>query len=179
MSITQFMKRCGKMSTKDDINQIYIDTSLLHEWFAGVMRGEKIESDPEIIRFLRENKELKKFISIFTIAELVEDLLFHEKKIRGHMKKLEVIESLSRLLIQITGIEIIELEKRDEHKGIFISPNVVKYTSICGSVKDATHVCIAEHEDLWLVTHDNKIGKLKYLYKKITTDTHLLKIFEK
>ena len=40
------------------------------------------------------------------------------------------------------------------------------------------HVCIAEHEDLWFVTHDNKLGEIKQLYGKITTDTHLLKLFK-
>ncbi len=164
--------------TKDDIKQIYIDTSLLREWFARLMREEKTEKDPEIILFLREHTEIKKFISIFTIAELVESLLIHEKKIHRYMKNIQLISSFAQLLIETTGIKIIELEKKDEHKGIFISPNVIKYTGICGSVKDAIHVCIAEHEDLWLVTHDDKFGKLKPLYAKITTDTHLLKLFK-
>lgn len=163
---------------KDDIKQIYIDTSLLHEWFARLMRKERIELYPEIILFLRKHDEIKKFISIFTIAELVESLLFHEKRIREHMKKLELIEYFVNLLMETTGIKIIELEKKGGHKGIFISPNIIKYTAVCGSVKDAIHLCVAEHEDLWLVTHDDKFGKLKPLYAKITTDTHLLKVFE-
>lgn len=163
---------------KDDIKQIYIDTSLLHEWFARLMRQEKTEKDPEIILFHREHNEIKKFISIFTIAELVESLLFHEKRIREHMKKLELIEHFANLLMETTGIKIIEYEKKNGHGGIFISPRIIKCTGICGSVKDAIHVCIAEHEDLWLVTHDSKFGKLKPLYAKITTDTHLLKLFK-
>lgn len=162
---------------KEDIKQIYIDTSLLQEWFARLMRNERKE-EPKILEFLRERKEITKFISIFTIAELVENLLFHEKRIRDFMKRTQVIESFAELLMQTTGIKIIEFEKEDEHTGIFVSPNIVKYTGICGSVKDAIHVCIAEHEDLWLITHDDKIGKLKPLYTKITTDTHLLKIFK-
>jgi len=167
------------MATKDEITQVYIDTSLLLEWFARLMREDKRDDEPRIIKFLREQREIKKFISIFTIAELVEDLLFHEKRIKYHMKKIELIESFAKSLMETTAIRIIEMEKDDEHKGIFISPNIVKYTAICGSIKDAIHVCIAEHEDLWLVTHDDKIGKLKPSYKKITTDTHLLKLFEK
>ena len=163
---------------KEDIVQIYIDTSLLNEWFARLMRGEKPEKDPEIIRFLGAYKDIEKFISIFTIAELVESLLFHEKRIRDHMKKMEIIESFAKLLMETTGLKIIELEKKDEHKGVFISPQVVKYTSICGSVKDAIHVCIAQYEDLWLITHDNKFGRLKPLYEKILTDRNLLKLFK-
>lgn len=165
------------MPSKNDVKQIYIDTSLLHGWFARLMRGEK-EGNTEIVKFLIDQKEIKKFISIFTIAELVESLLFHEKRIRDYMKKKEVIESFAEILIETTGIRILELEKRDEHKGIFISPKIVEYTALCGSVKDAIHVVIAEHEDLWLITHDNKIGKIKPLYNRIITDKHLLKLFE-
>ncbi len=151
------------MPSKDDVKQIYIDTSLLHEWIARLMRGEKGE-DTEIIKFLRDHEEITRFISIFTIAELVESLLFHEKRIRDYMKKRETVESLAQILMETTGIRIVEYEKRDEHVGIFISPKIVDYVAKCGSIKDAVHVCIAEHEDLWLVTHDKKFGKLKPLY---------------
>src|SRR3989344_5988756 len=126
---------------KDEIRKIYIDTSLLHDWFARLMRNEK-DPDTDSIKFLRDRKDVDKFISIFTIAELVESLLFHEKGIRDYMKKLEVIESFSKLFMQTTGVKVIEFEKEGEHKGIFISPKIVKYTSICESVKDAAHVCI-------------------------------------
>lgn len=166
------------MPKKDDIKQIYIDTSLLLEWFSRLMRGESSRDEPRIIKFLREQKEIKKFISIFTIAELVEDLLFHEKRIRDYMKRKEVIESFANILMQTTDIKIIEYERQDEHAGIFISPDIVKYTAACGSVKDAIHVCIAEHEALWLVTHDDKFGRIKPSYENILTDTHLLKLFE-
>ena len=166
------------MSTKDDINQIYIDTSLLHEWFARLMRGEKQYYEPKIIAFLRKHSEINKFISIFTIAELVESLLFREKGIHDHMKKLETINSFVQVFVETTGIKIIEFEKKDVHRGIFISPNIVKYTAECGEVKDAIHVCIAEHEDLALVTHDDKFGRIKPLYEKIVTDKHLMKLFK-
>jgi hypothetical protein len=166
------------MAAKDEIKQVYLDTNLLREWFARLMRKETRE-DPRIIKFLREHDEIKKFVSIFTIAELVESLLFHETRIRDHMKEVKVIGSFAQVLMETTGIKVIELEKEDDHRGIFVSPNVVKYTGICGSLKDAIHVCIAEHEDLWLITHDDKIGKLNSIYRKITTDTHLMKLFEK
>ena len=106
---------------KDEIRKIYIDTSLLHDWFARLMRNEK-DPDTDSIKFLRDRKDVDKFISIFTIAELVESLLFHEKGIRDYMKKLEVIESFSKLFMQTTGVKVIEFEKEGEHKGIFISP---------------------------------------------------------
>ena len=164
------------MPSKNDVKQIYIDTSLLREWIARLMRGEK-EEDTQIIKFLREHEEIKKFISVFTIAELVENLLFKEKRIKDFMRKQEVVESFSQILMDTTGIKIIEQERKEEHVGIFISPKIVDYVAKCGSIKDSIHVCIAEHEDLWLVTHDNNFGRLKPLYKNIMTDKALLKLF--
>ncbi len=55
------------------------------------------------------------------------------------------------------GFRIIEYEKEDKETGIFISPEVVKFTSICGELKDAAHVCIAKHENLMFVTHEDKM----------------------
>lgn len=165
------------MVSRDDIKQVYVDTNLVYEWFSRLMRSEKRE-EPKIIKFFCEHKEIKKFVSIFTVAELIEKLLFKQDGIKEHMKNKEMVLSFLRSLMQMTGIQIIGFKEEDEGS-IFVSSKIIEYTVICRSMKDAIHVSIAKQENLWFLTHDDEIGKLKPAYEKIITDTHLFRVFGK
>ncbi len=156
------------MPGKKDLLKVYLDTSVILPWFENIMANKK--ETPMIIQFLIEHSEIEKYISAFTIAELVENLMFKSNKIRDYMKKSQyIIDFIETFRHTIPNLKIIELEEsKNGKKGLLISvPELIEFTSIIGSVKDSIHVCIAMHEDIYIVTKDDKVGKVQTLYPKI------------
>ena len=173
------------MPSKKDLERVYLDTSVVLPWFQNLMRGTKdsrgtIET-PEIIEFLIARPEIAKYISYFTIAEIVKELMFKTDKVRSHLKRLEIVQSFV-LTFQgtIPNLSIIELEEsKNGEKGILIPiPELLQYTALIGDTSDAIHVCIAKHEDIYLVTKDDKVGKVKILYPKTIGMKDFAKAFE-
>ncbi len=155
------------MVGKKDLMKVYLDTSVILPWFQNIMTENN--ETPMIIRFLVEHPEIEKYISSFTVAELVEKLMFKTDKIRDHMKKLEIITSFIDVFQRtIPNLYIIELEEsKNGERGILIPiPELIEYISVIGNVKDAIHVCIAKHEDIYIVTKDDEIGRIQSLYPK-------------
>lgn len=164
----------SKMTTKDDLKHVYLDTSVILPWFQNMLQNKKdskghIEA-PKIIQFLVDHPEIEKYISYFTIAEIVEELLFKTDKIKDYMKRLEHVKAFVEVFqLTIPNLSIIEQEEsKNGESGILIpAPELLEYTAKIGDVKDAIHVCIAKHEDIYMVTKDDKVGKAQSVYPKI------------
>ena len=157
------------MTLKDDMKRVYLDNSVIEPWFEGIMTGNKQLQTSKFIDFLILHTEIEKFISTFTIAELIEKLLFKTNNIKSYMKEKSKIEDFVEAFRQtIPNLKILEDEvSQNGQKGLFIcAEDLLAFTTKIGSSKDSVHVCIAKHEDLYFVTKDDKIGRVKELYPK-------------
>jgi len=166
-----------------DLKKIYLDTSLLIGCF--VWLAEKNyhkrpfplsffvheKEKPYIMAFLSEQKDVQKFISIASKAEIISVLKYDEKFRKYNFSDAE-IESLISLLQTIIGFNIIIDMKIGETiiKGNLITDLVIEYTKKCGHVLDCIHVDMARTNDLTFVTSENKLGKIKDLYERIMTE---------
>ena len=173
------------MASKKDLLRVYLDTCVVEPWFKNMIQSKKDDKNqtetPEIIQFLIAHPEIEKYISYFTIAELVEILMFKTDKVRDHMKRLEIIGAFVEAFQRtIPNLRIIVLEEsKNGEKGLLIPiPELLKYTALIGEVKDAIHVCIAKHEDIFIVTKDDKIGKVQSVYPKTVGMKGFAKAFE-
>ncbi len=167
------------MASKDDLKRVYLDTSVILPFFENLMKN-KTETTG-FIEFLIRHPEIEKWISSFTIAELVEHLFYKTPEVKQFMKNLKNIEAFVKTFQQmVPNLNIILLEESKKgNKGLIIAvPQLINYTSLIGNVQDAVHVCIAMHEDLWIVTKDDKIGKVKELYPKTIGMVGFMKAFE-
>jgi len=161
------------MPSKQDLMRVYLDTCVILPWFQNIITNKKDSKGkievPKIIQFLVEHPEIEKYISAFTVAELVKELMFKTDKVKPHMKRLEYVQGfIETFQLTIPNMNIIELEEsKNGEKGILIPvPDLIKYTSLIGDVPDAIHVCIAKHEDIYMVTKDDKVGKVQSVYSK-------------
>ena len=161
-----------------NIKRIYLDNSLLVGWFLPYLQDIKNPKTPKIIEFLSMHREIEVFISFFTIAELVEDLMFKEPRVKDYRKNMNNVLDLIDILTESLKIKRIIHKDKNELEGNFIPKNIVEFTSICGSLKDSVHVSIAKYQDLYFVTHDKKITLLGSAYDKIITDNKLYKLFD-
>ncbi|MBI4170847.1 MAG: hypothetical protein HY514_04075 [Candidatus Aenigmarchaeota archaeon] len=169
------------MPSKKDLMRVYLDNSTIEPWFEAILIEGKHMKTPGFIQFLIVHKEIEKFISSFTVAELVEKLMFHTEKVRPFMKKLELIEGFVNTFQQtIPNLTIIEEEQAPNgQRGLFISvPELIQFTAKIGDIKDAIHVCIAKHEDLYLVTKDDNIGRVQDIYQRTVGMVGFMKAFE-
>lgn len=92
----------------------------------------------------------------------MEELLFRTSKVKLHMRKLQLVE-----------------ESKNGEKGLLIPvPELLEYTALIGYVKDAIHVCVAKHEDIYIVTKDDKVGKVQQVYPKTIGMKGFAKAFE-
>lgn len=173
------------MPFKQDLMRVYLDTCVILPWFQNIIIGKKdnkgqIET-PRIIQFLIDHSEIEKYVSAFTVAELVKELMFKTDRVKPHMKRLEYVQSfIETFQLTIPNLNIIELEEsKNGDKGILIPvPDLIKYTSLIGDVPDAIHVCIAKHEDIYMVTKDDKVGRVQSVYPKIIGMIGFAKAFD-
>jgi len=147
--------------------RVYLDTNLLMDFFRRIIRHRK--DIPEIIEFLEERKETEKYISVFTIAEITANLM-NEFKDRN-LKK-EYIIGLVNTLKSTIQLNIIE------HEVIELSSIMIDYAYECRDAKDSIHVLIAKKNDLWFITRDNDVPRLKPLYEKIMGERKFRKQFD-
>ncbi|GEM_PF-4580887 len=108
------------VASKKDLMRVYLDNSTIEPWFESIMAQRPETSG--FIQFLIDHQEIEKFISSFTVAELVEKLMFHTDRIRPFMKKLELIEAFVKTFQQtIPNLTIIEEERSSNgQRGLFI-----------------------------------------------------------
>ncbi len=146
--------------------RIYLDTSIIREWFVNIIRGDR--GEPFYIEFMRTHNEFEKFISIYGIAELIETLK-NEPEIQHKKLTKEFIMELIKLLQTTINMKIIESTDKEntEFKGISLSADIIDFTYLCGDLKDAIHVEIAKSNKLSFVTKDDKAGRIKPLYPEI------------
>ena len=158
--------------------QIYIDNNLLIRWFIHKFNRKKYKSMPEIIKFLNEHPEIKKYISLLSVAELVHTLKYGEDFQKFNLN-LKYIEKLLSELQNIINLDIIMKEKRNgvEIDGVIISKDLIKLIDKHRHLIDCMHLDIAKSHDLSFVTHEAKMGELKPLYENIMTDDKLMKQF--
>lgn len=161
------------MPSRQDLMKVYLDTSVILPWFQNIITNKKDNKGqletPKIIQFLIDHPEIEKYISAFTVAELVKELMFKTDKVKPHMKRLEYVQSfVETFQLIIPNLNIIELEEsKNGDKGILVAvPDLIKYTSLIGDVSDAIHVCIAKHEDIYIVTKDDRVGNVQSVYPK-------------
>lgn len=159
------------------IKRIYLDNSLLVGWFLVYLREAKNPIDPEIIQFLSKNKEIEVFISHLSIAELMEHFLFHDNRIREHMRKPEMIFLFLEELRNVLNLKVITHIGKNGIEGNFVPKEMINFTILCKEPIDAIHAAIAKYEDLYFITHDSKLGILSKLYNKTITDKHFYKFF--
>ena len=154
--------------------KLYIDTSLIYEPIRRMLVNEK-PFETEFTDFLIGHPEIERTISIFTVAEIVENLLFREKRILEYKRNIDAILTLVKVIQNTYSIDVIEYEIKDGQKGFFVLSDLIALTGKLGNIKDAIHVCIAKHENLMLVSHEDKFGVVKDIYKNIATDRQLFK----
>lgn len=156
--------------------KIYIDNSLLVRWFLRRLHPKKFKTEPQIIRFLTEHKEIKKFISILSVAELVHTLKYSKDFQSFGLKLSYILDSLAELL-KAMDVEVISRENIGgmEIDGVIVSENVVKFVDMHQHLVDCIHVDLAKSHDLFFITHERDMGVLKEFYEKIMTDDKLMK----
>lgn len=152
-------------------DKVYIDTMFLIRWFLSELnRSKKL---PFIIKLLIERTEIKKFISVFSILEIIR-VLKYDKKFRKFDLEVTYIKKLIEKLQNDLDFEII---MNKEANGIFVSNEVVKFIEIHDQIMDCIHFDIAKNNNLCLLTDDKKIGNLKTFYKNIMTENKFRKQF--
>ncbi len=159
--------------------EIYLDTSLLVGWFKHILERRKKTEEPQIIEFLNNRPEIKKYISSISIAEIIEVL--KSKEFKNYKLEnqyiLDLIETL-RNTLNLIVIEEFEEKGKKQLKNIFLdSQNIVDLTFLGGEVIDAIHIDISKSNNLYFITRDEGIGKTKEIYPKIMGLKHFMKQF--
>ena len=160
-------------------NEIYLDTSLLIGWFKHILEKRKKTGEPEIIEFLNDKPEIKRYISSITIAEIIEVLKSKDFK-NYKLEKSYILDLIVNLRNTLNLIIIEEFEEkgRKQLKNIILdSRNIVDFTFLGGEVIDAIHTEIARSNNIYFITRDENIGKTKELYPKIMGLKHFIKQF--
>jgi predicted nucleic-acid-binding protein len=157
-------------------DKIYIDNSVLIRWFLHKLFPKKHKTIPQIIRFLTEHKEIKKFISILSVAELVHTLKYGKDFQSFRLKLNYILDSLVELQ-KAMDMEVITKEniREMEINGIIISENVVGFVDRHQHLLDCIHADLAKSHDLFFITHEKDMGVLKEFHEKIMTDDKLMK----
>lgn len=107
--------------------------------------------------------------------------MFRTGRIKDYMKRAEYVSAFVETFRHtIPNLNIIELEEsKNGERGLLIPvPELLEYTALIGDVSDAIHVCIAKHEDIYLVTKDNDVGRVQEAYPKTVGMVGFAKAFE-
>ena|SRR3989344_6745232 len=161
-------------------DKVYLDTNLMYNWFKLRFTKKRKQADEEeIIKFLAQHKEIECFISAFTVAEIV-------ARLKNEFKDLITLNDI-RYSIEIfqdsINCQIIKLDKfRDmkdkDREGILISPQIVEFAFECLDSKDAIHIDIAKSNDLWFITRDNDVTRVKNIYNNVMGEKKFRKQFD-
>lgn len=156
--------------------KIYLDNNLLIRWFLHKLHPKKHKDEPQAIKFLIKHKEIEKFISLISVAELVRTLKYG-KEFQEFGLKLSYIRDLIIELQNAIGLNIIskEIINGVEINGVIVSENIINFTDKHHDLIDCIHVDLARSHDLLFVTHDRELGRIKEHYEKIMTDDKLMK----
>ncbi|OGI14774.1 hypothetical protein A3K63_02775 [Candidatus Micrarchaeota archaeon RBG_16_49_10] len=141
----------------------------LIRWFLFRFRRVKHESPPIIIEFLRNHGEIKKFISIVSMAEFIKVLLY-DKDFINYKLTTSYANKLIQELQDVIELKVIHGEK--------ISDDIVLYIERHPELIDCIHLDIAKSNELCFITDEKKIGKLKAVYGNIMTENKLMKQFD-
>lgn len=146
-------------------SKIYLDTNLLYGWFQNQLNTKK--SPSRIVKFLNERcKDIEKFISVYSIAELVVDL---KQEFQDREISIKKIAYLFDILKDTIGLKII-LE-------IKLTGAVIEFAELCDDHNDAIHIEAAKNENLTLITKDEDIGRVKDAYSNVISIGKLMKQF--
>lgn len=156
--------------------KVYIDTMFLIRWFLYILEKRKI---PRIIKFLNEQKKIQKHISLISIAEAFK-VLKHGNDYKKYNLQDDQIEGMLSSLQEYISLKVI---LRDEIegirlKGIVVSTDIIDFVKKHGEIRDCIHVDVAKSHNLYFLTDDRKIGRLKGLYKNIMTEKKFIKQFK-
>jgi hypothetical protein len=157
-------------------DRIYIDNSLLVRWFLHLLYPDRYADMPQIIKFLTEEKEMQKFISLISVAELIHTLKYG-KDFAGKNLSMGAIMAMIDDLQNIMGFKVILRDKVGETQlnGVIVSTDILEFLDKHNHIIDCIHVDIAKHHDLFFVTYEGKIGRMREFYDKIMTEKKLLK----
>ncbi len=159
--------------------KIYIDNNLLIRWFLHKLHKRKFKSEPQVIKFLIDHKEIEKFISLISVAELVHTLRYGND-FQGFGLKLNYIRDLLAELQNALDLKIISEEKINgvNIEGVIISKNIVNFVDKHHHIIDCMHIDLAKSHDLFFITHERELGVMKEFHEKIMTDDKLMKQYE-
>lgn len=160
-------------------NKVYIDTCILYRWFLWKFYPRKYGKEPKIIRYLsEENSKTRSYVSIITIAELVELLRF-DGNFKDKNLGSDTIIALINELQNILNLEIINYKNikmgDNSFNGIIVSDNIVKFAEFHKEIIDCIHVDIAKSCELCFLTDETKIGSMKSFYNNIMTENKFFK----
>ena len=93
-------------------NEIYLDTSLLIGWFKHILEKRKKTEEPEIIEFLNNKPEIKRYISVITVAEIIEVLKSKDFK-NYKLEKSYILDLIVNLRNTLNLIIIEEFEEKN------------------------------------------------------------------
>ena len=149
------------------VEKIYLDTNLLIGFFKNIIQKEKKPSEyPLIIDFLAKHNEIEKFISIFSIAEIIEVL---RRTYSANNLSKEYILGLVDTLSASIDLKVI--------KEASLSDRIIDYTYLCNDAKDAIHIDICRASEMWFITADDKCGRVKGAYDRIMGERKFRKHF--
>ncbi|MBI3413353.1 MAG: hypothetical protein HY051_04725 [Candidatus Aenigmarchaeota archaeon] len=152
------------------IENIYLDTSLLIGVALSLMDSKN--DDTRIVKFLGKHKsEITAYTSFLSLAELAKTIKT-DRRFRKFWSNDKSIVAFIDTVIKTTNLIIIENEKA------IIRKEIIDFVLLHQEVSDCLHVGLAKLNNLWFITHDDKIGKIKPLYENIMTDTKLMKQFD-
>ena len=142
------------------------------------MKKIKQAEEEVMIKFLLEHKEIKPYISLFSVAEIVANMRNEFKD----LIQMEDIKELIEILRNMISIDVIKLDETEnssgiKRKGILISDEIIKFAYFCYSARDSIHIDMAKSNDLLLVTRDDDIPRVKELYPKIIGESKFRKQF--
>ncbi len=160
-------------------DKIYIDNMFLVRWFLHKFYPIKYKKEPAIIKFLSDDEEMEKYISVISIAELVKTLKYDDK-FKKFKLKFQFIEDLIIELQNMIGFDVILKEniKGVKIDGVIISKNIKNFAYVHPHLIDCIHVDISKSHELYFITDEKKMGKLKGLYENIMTENKLRKQFK-
>ncbi len=147
--------------------RIYLDTNLIYGWFKNQLNPKK-HPKPEFIEFLCGRcKGVEKFISIYSIAELLVNL---KKDFQDRGLSEDKISPFFEILKDHIGLKIIIEAK--------LTNSIVTFADLCNDHNDAVHIEIAKNENLTFVTRDEDIGKVGKVYKPVMCMSKFMKQFD-
>ncbi len=165
---------------KEQIKQIYLDADLIRHAVLRAVAFKDYEPT-QMFSFLLKHPEIERSISLFTVSEIVANILRNPQHIRSYEQNKKSILDAIAALQEMYSINIIEYDKDDRNKkmkGFWVSSDIIDLSGLLLSAKDALHVCIAMRNDLTLVSNEPNFRKAAEIYPNITTDDHFYKQFE-